>query len=214
MNDQRIFSDDAEQARMERAPSRADADFEQEALTKPAGLDAATAKLAQEDLHWRCEFAWKVFAQNQSVITATDQKTYMLIVMSTLLVSLGSANIDRFIVSSLGRQIALSLLVASAVMFFLLALATLFARVIHKPVAGKRSLVYFVHVARDGQNGNYHAKFSTAPQAEMLDDLLDQLVQVAQVLTKKLVSYRRCWMGAIVEVAVFLSIVLVGHLID
>ena len=213
MNEQRIFSDDAEQARTERAPSRVTPDFGMEALTNEEGLDAAAAKLAQDDLHWRCEFAWKIFAQNQSVITATDQKTYMLIVMSTLLVSLGSANIDRFIVSPLGRQIALGLLVASAVMFFLLALATLFARGTHKPGGNKHSLMYFVHVARDGQDGNYHAKFSTAAQGELLDDLLDQLVQIAQILTNKMVSYRRCWMGAIFEVGVFLSIVLVGHLI-
>jgi hypothetical protein len=212
MNDQRIFSNDAERAGMEREPSRATPNFGSGALTNEEGLDAAAAKLAQEDLHWRCEFAWKIFAQNQALITATDQKTYMLIVMSTLLISLGSANIDRFITNPLGRQIALGLLVASAVLFFLLALATLFARGSHHPGADKRSLIYFVHVARDAQDRAYSDKFFAVPQARLLEDLLDQLTQVAAILTRKMVSYRRSWMGAILEVVVFLSIVVVGHL--
>jgi hypothetical protein len=212
MNDQRIFPDDVEEERISCVPSRLKGGLSNPVPASDAGAQAALDRQAQEDLHWRCDFAWKVFAQNQSVITATDQKTYMLIVMSTLLVSLGSANIDRFVAGAFARQVALACLVGSAVLFFILALITLFARVSPHPSGRKRSLVYFAHVAQDGAKQTYNAKFSAAAQAELLDDLLDQLVQVSAILTKKMSSYRHCWIGAIVEVVVFLSMVLFGHL--
>jgi hypothetical protein len=213
MNDPRIFADDVEGARVARGLAAAHPDAAPANLAQVEPEDPSLARVRQEDLHWRCEFAWKIFAQNQALIAATDQKTYMLIVMSTLLISLGSANIDRFVLGPFARQVALSLLVASAVVFFLLALVTLLARGSKHAPGESRSLVYFAHIAEAGSEGAYNSRFASASQTELMDDLLEQLTHVSHILTKKMRNYRHCWIGAIGEVVIFLSIVLIGHVI-
>ncbi len=165
----------------------------------------------ERDLQWRIDFAWKINDQNQELIRSTDQKTYNLIVMSTLLISLSSANVERFVVRPGAREIALAVLVVTCVNFFVHALSTLFARASTTTAAPNKSMIFFGHIVSHGSANGYQAQFTAASRAELLEDLVTQVSVVSMILQKKMASYRRSWMAAALEVGAFLLMVLGGR---
>ena len=92
---------------------------------------------------WLYDHAWRVLNLQQELIRAMDQKTYMLIVMSTLLVSFTSTNLERITNVGRIRSVALPVLVLAAVCFFMFSLATLLARQDRRRPNPSPSLVYF-----------------------------------------------------------------------
>jgi hypothetical protein len=166
---------------------------------------------SDQDLQWRCDFAWKIFDQNQELIRSTDQKTYNLIVMSTLLISLSSANVERFVVRAGAREVALAVLVVSCVNFFVHALSTLFARASTTTPAPSKSMIFFGHIVSHPTATGYRDQFTVASKTELLDDLVTQVSVVSMILQRKMASYRRSWMAAALEVGAFLLMVLFGR---
>jgi hypothetical protein len=196
------------------------------AAVNPASARAASAALSRVpeskeaeqvellktvDLDWRIDFAWKIFNQNQELIRSTDQKIYNLIVMSTLLISLSSANVERFVVRPEARQFVLGVLVLACVNFFVHALATLLARAGQAGPAEPKSLIFCNHIAALGSVAQYRSNFGAASREMMLDDLLAQIAALSDILEKKLKNYKRSWIAASLEVGAFLLMVLVGH---
>ena len=175
------------------------------------GLPTSTAAAEDADLEWRLDFAWKVNDQNQELIRSTDQKTYNLIVMSTLLISLSSANVERFVVRPAAREVALAVLVVTCVNFFVHALSTLFARSSTTTAAPNKSMIYFGHIVTHDTANGYQKQFAAASKTELLEDLVTQVAVVSMILQKKMASYRRSWMAAALEVCVFLLMVLFGR---
>jgi hypothetical protein len=162
------------------------------------------------EVQFRTDFAWKVFDQNQDLIRATDQKTYTLIVMSTLLISAASANIERFVASATGREVMLGVLIVTCVFFFINALSTLFARSGPRPPEAT-GLIYFSHIVARNSSVKYASAFQAARREELLDDLLTQISAIALILEDKLVHYRRSWIAAALELAAFLVMVVFGR---
>ena len=171
---------------------------------------AEVAQASNADLQWRIDFAWKINDQNQELIRSTDQKTYNLIVMSTLLISLSSANVERFVVRPAAREIALAVLVVTCVNFFVHALSTLFARA-GTTTTPSKSMIFFGHIVSHGPGSGYQDQFSAASKSELLEDLVTQVSVVSLILQKKMASYRRSWMAAALEVCAFLLMVLFGR---
>jgi hypothetical protein len=176
---------------------------EQGGLAADHGTDA--------DIQWRIDFAWKINDQNQELIRSTDQKTYNLIVMSTLLISLSSANVERFVVRPAAREIALAVLVVTCVNFFVHALSTLFARAGTTTAEPNKSMIFFGHIVSHGPGSGYQNQFAAASKSELLEDLVTQVAVVSTILQKKMASYRRSWIAAALEVCAFLLMVLFGR---
>jgi hypothetical protein len=172
-------------------------------VTNPADTSA--------EVEFRTEFAWKVFNQNQDLIRATDQKTYTLIVMSTLLISAASANIERFVDTPAAREVILGVLVVTCVFFFINALSTLFARTTSFRPSEATSLIYFAHIAARKTSDHYCQDFSTAARETLLNDLLVQISAISLILEDKLNHYRRSWIAAALELAAFLVMVVFGR---
>jgi hypothetical protein len=162
---------------------------------------------------WRYDHAWRVLNMNQELIRATDQKIYMLIVMSTLLVSFTANNLDRLSHYGWMHDAALPLLGLTAIAFFVFALVTLLAR--HRSVEGEAlpSLVFFGQILQCGDVARYQKDFHAASQHEVIDDMLVQIVVVSSILRTQLRSYRRAWVCLGAQVAIFLALNVFGHLV-
>jgi hypothetical protein len=161
---------------------------------------------------WRYDHAWRVLNLNQEIIRATDQKIYMLIVMSTLLVSFSANNLDRLSREGWLHDAALPILGLTAIAFFVFALATLLAR--HDPIAAtaRPSLVFFGHILGRTDLSCYRSDFHAASQYEVIDDMLAQILIVSSILRTKLATYRRAWICLAFQVAIFLALCVFGHL--
>jgi hypothetical protein len=161
---------------------------------------------------WRYDHAWRVLNLNQEIIRATDQKTYMLIVMSTLLVSFTASNLDRLSRDGWLHDAVLPSLGLTAIAFFIFALATLLAR--HEPIAPttQPSLVFFGHILGRRDISTYRSDFHAASQHEVIDDMLAQILIVSSILRTKLATYRRAWICLAFQVAIFLALCLFGRL--
>jgi hypothetical protein len=119
---------------------------------------------------WRYEHAWRILNLNQELIRATDQKTYTLLVLSTLLVSYSANNLERLSPAGWMHDAALPLLGLTAIAFFVFALATLVARHDATPRTARPSLVFFGHILGRGDLESYLQDFHGATQHEVIDD--------------------------------------------
>jgi hypothetical protein len=166
------------------------------------------------EVAWRYDHAWRILNLNQELIRSTDQKTYMLIVMSTLLVSFAASNLDRLSHRDWVNNAALPLLALATVAFFVFALATLLAR--HKAVAGEfegaSSLVFFGDIARRESVSSYLDDFHATLQPAAVDDLLTQTAIVDAILRTKLANYQRAWWVLATQVVIFVAINVLGHM--
>ena len=155
------------------------------------------------DLTLRLDQAWRILNLNQDLIRSADQKIYLLIVMSTLLVSYVAANIEK--IGEMGMLqyglVAVFILVSGAFYFF--ALSTLFPRKSQVPAKDSAGLVYYGDIATRATADNYVQEIGSIPLERLFDDLAKQIYLVSQVATNKYTAYRRAWRAILVEVSLF-----------
>ena len=160
------------------------------------------------DLNVRLDQTWRILNLNQDLIRSADQKIYLLIVMSTLLVSYVAANIEK--IGKIGPLqyglLAVFILVSGVFYFF--ALSTLFPR--KSPAASKEnaSLIFFGDIATRSSAENYINDIGSISLDDLFDDLARQIYLVSHVATNKYLAYRRAWRAILVEVSLFVVLAL------
>ena len=155
------------------------------------------------DLNLRLDQAWRILNLNQDLIRSADQKIYLLIVMSTLLVSYVAANIEK--IGRIGPLqyglLAVFILVSGVFYFF--ALSTLFPRKNNTPTRENSSMIFFGDIATRTGAEHYIQDISDIPLDHLFDDLARQIYLVSRVATNKYVAYGRAWRAILVEVSLF-----------
>lgn len=192
----------------------------------PSRYDAASLTI-------RLDQAWRILNLNQDLIRSADQKVYLLIVMSTLLVTYVSANLDKIMHLGVREKICLILFLIAGAGFFYFALTTVLARarnikkealkntahsqrapsVPHRQPSNAQnqaqaahilSLIFFGDIVRRSGPADYASAFHQADLHEVLDDVCHQIHQVAEIATTKYAAYRRAWLALVIEVSMFL----------
>jgi hypothetical protein len=155
------------------------------------------------ELTLRLDQTWRILNLNQDLIRAADQKIYLLIVMSTLLVSYVASNIEK--IGKIGPLqyglLAVFILVAGVFYFF--ALSTLFPRKSQVPTKENASLIFFGDIATRPNAESYIYDIGGIPLDRLFEDLARQIYLVSQVATNKYMAYRRAWRAILVEVSLF-----------
>jgi hypothetical protein len=155
------------------------------------------------DLTLRLDQTWRILNLNQDLIRAADQKIYLLIVMSTLLVSYVATNIEK--IGKIGALqyglLAVFILVSGTFYFF--ALSTLFPRKSKAPTKENASLIFFGDIATRPNAESYINDMGSIALQQLYDDLARQIYLVSQVATSKYLAYRRAWRAILVEVSLF-----------
>ena len=158
---------------------------------------------AASDLTLRLDQAWHILNLNQDLIRSADQKIYLLIVMSTLLLSYVAANFEK--IGRIGPLqyglLAVFILVSGAFYFF--ALSTLFPRKSQGPVKENASLIFFGDIATRSSAEHYIQDIGGIPLERLFDDLARQIYLVSHVAINKYLAYRRAWLAILVEVSLF-----------
>lgn len=158
---------------------------------------------AATELNLRLDQAWRILNLNQDLIRAADQKVYLLVVMSTILVSYVAANIER--IGRIGPLqfglLAVFILVSGAFYFF--ALSTLFPRKSQVTSMENVGLIFFADIARRTSAKDYVHDIGAIPIERLFEDLARQIFLVSQVATNKYMAYSRAWRAILVEVSLF-----------
>jgi hypothetical protein len=164
---------------------------------------APQPRMHVSDLNLRLDQAWRILNLNQDLIRSADQKIYLLIIMSTLLVSYVAANIEK--ISKMGPLqyglMAVFILASGAFYFF--ALSTLFPRKSPTPSRENSSLIFFGDIATRSSAENYVHDVGGIPLERLFDDLARQIYLVSHVAGSKYLAYRRAWRAMLVEVCLF-----------
>ena len=108
---------------------------------------AAAPRHQTTDLNLRLDQVWRILNLNQDLIRSADQKVFLLIAMSTLLVSYVAANIET--ISRIG-PLQFGLLVVfilTSGVFYFFALSTLFPRKSHLAADENVGLIFFGDIA-------------------------------------------------------------------
>ncbi len=171
-------------------------------------------RLEKSELTLRLDQAWRILGLNQELIRSADQKIYLLIVMSTLLVSYVATNIDKIIRLGTAQNVLLVAFILFSGTFYFFALSTLFPRRQLNESANEK-LIFFGDIASRPNAENYIADISGVPLERLFEDLTRQIYLVSKVATNKYIAYRRAWRAILCEVGLFVllefSMVLGGH---
>ncbi|HEX9392255.1 MAG TPA: Pycsar system effector family protein [Usitatibacteraceae bacterium] len=166
----------------------------------------ARERFTTAELALRLEQAWRIFNLNQDLIRAADQKIYVLFVMSTLLVTYVSTNLEKIMrQGALQRGILILFLMAVAAFFFF-ALSTVVSRS-RKPPSAVSTLprvVFFGDIAERESGPAYAEAFCSTDLQAIFDDICHQIYDVASIARAKYRLYRQAWMALLLEVALFL----------
>jgi hypothetical protein len=154
----------------------------------------------------RLDQAWRILNLNQELIRSADQKTYLLIVMSTLLVTYVSTNLDKIMRHGMVEKVGLVLFLVAGAAFFYFALSTLLARARKSPSVSTQipNLIFFSDIAQRASPNDYAESFHRASLSDVLDDVCHQIHQVANIAGNKYRAYRRAWIALLIEVSMFL----------
>ena len=168
----------------------------------------ATNRYDLPQLTLRLDQAWRILNLNQELIRSADQKSYLLIVMSTLLVTYISTNLPRLMGMGMPVKLSLVLFIFAAALFYYFALSTLLARNRGKaaPPGQIPNLVFFGDIAQRAQPTDYAANFHRADLHEVLDDVCHQIHQVANIAVRKYRAYRRAWIALMAELGMFVML--------
>ena len=164
---------------------------------------AAILRNPTADVNLRMEQAWRILNLNQDLIRSADQKIYLLIVMSTLLVSYVAFNIEK--ISRIGplQYGLLAVFILAFGAFYFFALSTLFARKNHVTAEENVGLIYFGDIARRLKAEDYIEDISNIPLTGLFNDLARQIYVVSQVASNKYRAYARAWRAMLIEVSLF-----------
>lgn len=161
-----------------------------------------TVRIENGDLVLRFDQAWRILGLNQDLIRSADQKIYLLIVMSTLLVSYVATNLDRIIRLGMLQNGLLVVFIAVSGGFFYYALSTLFPRRQLNDSVNEK-LIFFGDIALRPNPESYIADIGRVPMENLFEDLARQIYLVSQVATQKYIAYHRAWQAILAEVALF-----------
>jgi hypothetical protein len=145
-----------------------------------------------------------VLGVNQEIIRSADQKVYLLIVCSALIVTFLANNIERIIRMGMWHQALLVVFLICSATFFIFALRTLFARGAIAPSAKHKGLIFFGDIYHHGSAQSYLEQVRATDLNDFYDDLAKQAYFVSEIATQKYTNYRRAWMGLMGEVITFL----------
>ncbi|MEO8384671.1 MAG: Pycsar system effector family protein [Betaproteobacteria bacterium] len=156
------------------------------------------------DMNLRLDQAWRVLNLNQDLIRSADQKIYLLIVMSTLLVSYVAANIDK--ISRIGplQFGLLAVFILASGTFYFFALSTLFARKNDFTADANVGLIFFGDIARRIKPEDFVEELSNITMTQLFEDLARQIYLVSNIATNKYKAYSRAWRAILVEVSLFI----------
>jgi hypothetical protein len=156
----------------------------------------------------RLDQAWRILTMNQELIRSADQKSYLLIVISTVLVSYVSANLDKIARTGALEKTWLFLFFFAVAAFFYFALTTLLARARIGATASAKipNLIFFANIAERATPDEYAENFHAADLQAVLDDVCHQIYQVAAIATNKFRAYRRAWIALLCEISMFLAL--------
>jgi hypothetical protein len=165
---------------------------------------ATTPSRNSADMNLRMDQAWRILNLNQDLIRAADQKIYLLIVMSTLLVSYVAANIDK--ISRIGplQFGLLAVFILACGTFYFFALSTLFPRKNDFAADENVGMIFFGDVARRMKPEDFVAELGGITLTRLFDDLARQIYLVSKVATSKYKAYSRAWQAILVEVSLFI----------
>ena len=166
------------------------------------GKRAAPVAVGNGDLTQRLDQAWRILGLNQELIRAADQKIYLLIVMSTLLVSYVATNIDKIMRMGAMQCVALLLFILASGCFYFFALSTLFPRRQADDGETER-LIFFGDIASRPNAEDYIQHIRGIAIEQLFADLSRQIYRVAQVATGKYLAYGRAWRAIMAEVGLF-----------
>ncbi|MEP7154775.1 MAG: Pycsar system effector family protein [Betaproteobacteria bacterium] len=156
----------------------------------------------RSELTLRLDQAWRILGLNQELIRSADQKIYLLIVMSTLLVSYVATNIDKIMRLGMVQNVLLVMFILVSGTFYFFALSTLFPRRVPGEVKNAK-LIFFGDIASRPDADNYIGDISKVPLDELFEDLARQIYLVSKVATLKYIAYRRAWRSILTEVGLF-----------
>ncbi len=164
----------------------------------------ATPRNPASDMSLRLDQAWRILNLNQDLIRSADQKIYLLIVMSILLVSYVAANIEK--ISRIGplQYGLLAVFILACGAFYFFALSTLFPRKNQVAAQENVGLIFFGDVARRLTVEDYIEDIGNIPLARLFDDLARQIYLVSQVATNKYRAYGRAWRAMLIKVSLFI----------
>ena len=164
----------------------------------------ATPRNPASDMSLRLDQAWRILNLNQDLIRSADQKIYLLIVMSILLVSYVAANIEK--ISRIGplQYGLLAVFILACGAFYFFALSTLFPRKNLVATQENVGLIFFGDVARRLTVEDYIEDIGNIPLARLFDDLARQIYLVSQVATNKYRAYGRAWRAMLIKVSLFI----------
>ena len=168
--------------------------------------DNTSARYSTAELALRLDQAWKVLNLNQELIRAADQKIYLLIVMSTLLVTYVSSNLVQIMLRGLLQRVVLIVFLLAVAAFFYFALSTVVSRNSRQDnkVGAVPQVVFFGDIATRASAQHYMQAFRSTDMHAMFDDICQQIFDVATIARDKYRCYRRAWSALLVEVTLFL----------
>lgn len=174
-------------------------------------VSPASSRYDMPQLTLRLDQVWRILNLNQELIRSADQKSYLLIVMSTLLVTYISTNLPRLMGMGMSVKLSLILFIFAAAMFYYFALSTLLARNRGKAAPSTQTgqipnLIFFGDIAQRAQPADYAACFHRADLHEVLDDVCHQIHQVAHIATRKYRAYHRAWIALLAELSMFVML--------
>ncbi len=169
---------------------------------------AAANRYDLPQLTLRLDQAWRILNLNQELIRSADQKSYLLIVMSTLLVTYISTNLSRLMGLGMPVKLSLVMFIFAAAAFYYFALSTLLARNRGKAALSAQipNLVFFGDIVQRSQPVEYAACFHRADLHELLDDVCHQIYLIAHIATRKYRAYRRAWIALLAELSMFVML--------
>lgn len=154
--------------------------------------------------------AWRILNLNQELIRSADQKIYLLIVMSTILVTYVSSNFEKIKHLGVIQTACLILFLIAGGSFFYFALVTVLARTrkekyisTEMPVTHPH-FIFFSDIAKRRSPEEYLSDFRKANMDEILNDVCYQIHQVSRIARVKYSSYRHAWLALLIEVCMFL----------
>lgn len=193
-----------------------------------AAATAAGGSAQRSELTLRLDQAWRIFSLNQELIRSADQKTSLLIVMSTLLVSYVATNLDRIMHLGTLQSVMLILFIVGSGTFYYFALSTLFPRRHTQKSRGtgyllpgteervqvaragdiaaerpNHQLIFFADIAARPDADDYVTALGEVPLDTVFEDLSRQIYLVSCVASSKYLAYHRAWRAILMEVSLF-----------
>ncbi len=131
----------------------------------------------------RMEFAMSVLDYNQSFVNFTDGKANSLLLINSIFLAMGA-------VDAMGSKIGIAAVFVSA-MAILMCMAVIFARLPGMMRRDRAKLVFFGHVRQRRNKAAYVDDFKAAHASEISESLSGQIYDLAEVVERKFIAYRR-----------------------